>query len=117
MSKQRQPTQAERQALNEGAAAARAGKTDADCPYRDAISLRFMWLTGFAGVELEVEAERKRAKAAEDQRKLDVFPELLEALRDLMPTFEMLERNGYRIDPKRVNAARAVIAKATGEQA
>lgn len=62
MSKQRQPNQAERQALNEGAAAAQAGKTEDDCPYRDAFNLRFMWLTGHSGELLKAEAERKKAE-------------------------------------------------------
>lgn len=44
-----------------------------------------------------------------------MFEELLAALQDLMPTITCMERHGIRYDPAQVDAARAAIAKATGQ--
>lgn len=64
--------------------------------------------------ELIATVHGDNARTEDHARLIGAAPDLLTALQDLMPTFDVLERNGYRIDPMQVNAARAAIAKAEG---
>ena len=51
---------------------------------------------------------------ADDARLIAAAPDLLEALRTLVPAFSLVEKFGTEKDIAEVQAARAAIAKATG---